>query len=111
MKSSQLYNTFLLNILHKLVHNSSDSFTVSFININNSEMLEIFCDSLLSFHFFGYKYIGNKYYKVHNGLIFSYTVDHGKKIITFKCDLKKEISELDLITKKLYLNRILFNSN
>ena len=43
-------------------------------------MLEIFCDSLLSFHFFGYKYIGNKYYKVHNGLIFSYTVDHGKKI-------------------------------
>ena len=55
-------------------------------------MLEIFCDSLLSFHFFGYKYIGNKYYKVHNGLIFSYTVDHGKKIITFKCDLKKEIS-------------------
>ena len=49
--------------------------------------------------------------KVHNGLIFSYTVDHGKKIITFKCDLKKEISGLDLITKKLYLNRILFNSN
>jgi hypothetical protein len=77
-------------------------------------MLEIFCDSVLSFHFFfGYKYIGNKYYNVHNGLIFSYTVDHGekKKIITFKCDLKKEISGLDLITKKLYLNRILFNSN
>ena len=44
-------------------------------------MLEIFCDSLLSFHFFGYKYIHNKYYKVHNGLIFSYTVDHGKKLL------------------------------
>ena len=111
MKSSQLYNTFLLNILDKLVHNSSDSFTVSFININNSKMLEIFCDSLLSFHFFGYKYIHNKYYKVHNGLIFFFFLDHGKKIITFKCDLKKEISGLDLITKKLYLNRILFNSN
>ena len=73
-------------------------------------MLEIFCDSVLSFHFFGYKYISNKYYKVHNGLIYNYTVDYGKKIITFKCDLKKEISGLDLITKKLYLNRILLNS-
>ena len=55
-------------------------------------MLEIFCDSLLSFHFFGYKYIGNKYYKVHNGLIFSYTVDHGKKLL-----------RLNVIWKKKYL--------
>jgi len=74
-------------------------------------MLEIFCDSLISFHLLEYKHSGNTYYKTHNGLISSYTLDHGKKIITFKCDLKKEISGLDLITKKLYLNRILFNSN
>lgn len=108
MNSSQLYNAFLHNILHKLIHSSSDSFTVSF-NTNESGMLVNFCDSICSLHFFEYRSFGNKYYKIFNGLISGYSINHEKKLITFKCDSNHRIAKLDLITKKLYLKKILFD--
>lgn len=111
MKSSQQYNYFLLNVLQNWSYSQSDSFTISSSVFKNSIQLHEFSDSLLSLYLAEYQYNGNEYHKDCYGLIFNYSVDQHREVVTFKCDSNVGIFKLDLITKRLYFKRILFHMN
>lgn len=110
MSESTIYSYFLNDILDEITYSSSDIISIS-VKKNYFESLDEYCNRVSSIRFFTYKYKSDKYYKVINGLISSYSIGNKENLINFRYDLDNLISKSDLITKKLYLRKIFLQKN
>lgn len=109
MSGSKIYSCFLNDILDEITYSSSDIISI-YVKKNYFENLDEYCNRVSSIRFFTYKYKNYKYYRVINGLISSYSIENKENLITLRSDLNNLINKSDLITKKLYLRKILFTN-